>query len=337
MDVSRAGFIVCLFLAGSCGPKQDPHYGTSRFDPQSPPPEQAAPSEAGDETMALHVPREGKRQGEVPEDVVARAALPIHGFRLSDRRALPPDELWSQLARAQAVCIGEEHGNPHHHYGEFAVVSELARRTSMTGREIGIGLEMFERQFQDPIDRHLSGKSNEAELLEESEYAQRWGFAFAFYRPLFDVARERGLPVIALNAESELVDQVAEQGLSVLDEQQRDKLGGIDESDKKHRAQFDRLMKHHPPEAGDADKLYAAQLLWDETMAANAAAWLAARQPARLLVVVAGSAHCHASAIPKRLKRRLKGQVVSIRPVVAHGKTPGEVEGYDYALMMSVD
>ena len=70
--------------------------------------------------------------------------------------------------------------------------------------------------------------------------------------------------------------------------------------DERHRARFDDLMKDHPDTGGSLDNLYAAQVLWDETMANTAANWLRERYPARQLVILAGSAHCDRSAIPSR-------------------------------------
>jgi uncharacterized iron-regulated protein len=68
-----------------------------------------------------------------------------------------------------------------------------------------------------------------------------------------------------------------------------------------------------PPPAGE--RIYAAQVLWDETMADGAARWLAA-DPRRQLVILAGSGHCHESAIVRRLERRGGGPAISIRPVI---------------------
>ena len=66
------------------------------------------------------------------------------------------------------------------------------------------------------------------------------------------------------------------------------------------------------------DRFYTVQVLWDETMADTAARWLAA-DPARSVVVMAGTGHCHDSAIVARLARRGVGVVRSVRPVVDDG------------------
>lgn len=53
--------------------------------------------------------------------------------------------------------------------------------------------------------------------------------------------------------------------------------------------------------------MYMAQVVWDETMARSAARWLASIGPEGRVVVLAGAGHCHRSALPRRMERRLPG------------------------------
>ncbi|MEJ7597485.1 MAG: ChaN family lipoprotein [Kofleriaceae bacterium] len=84
----------------------------------------------------------------------------------------------------------------------------------------------------------------------------------------------------------------------------------------------DKDKPHDKVQMPTADNIYAAQVLWDETMADGGAKWLAAN-PTGHLVVLAGNGHCHDSAIVGRLKRRGIADVVSLRAVVDEGE--GEV------------
>jgi hypothetical protein len=67
-------------------------------------------------------------------------------------------------------------------------------------------------------------------------------------------------------------------------------------------------------EMPSADDIYAVQVIWDETMADTAAKWLAAHPDGHMLIL-AGTGHCHDSAIVGRLKRRGIADVVSVRTV----------------------
>jgi uncharacterized iron-regulated protein len=90
-------------------------------------------------------------------------------------------------------------------------------------------------------------------------------------------------------------------------------------------------MAGHPQGEGmDLDNFYAAQVVWDETMAENAAHWVAERAPSRQLVVLAGSAHCEHEAIPARIERRESLRVTSVR---LSTKTSADSDGFGYTLI----
>lgn len=117
------------------------------------------------------------------------------------------------------------------------------------------------------------------------------------------------------------------------------------DSSAEHRALFDALMQDHPMEDGQTDNYYAAQLIWDEKMAELGAGWLNARSANRKLLIFAGTAHCHRTAIPARLARRTGLTVVSVLPI--DGATPSPISsapsspderilaGYDYQMLFS--
>jgi len=72
-----------------------------------------------------------------------------------------------------------------------------------------------------------------------------------------------------------------------------------------HDPQAPKNPHHDAPHQGmgnAAERYYTAQVIWDETMAESAAAWLS--DETRQIMVIAGNGHCHQSAIPSRVKRR---------------------------------
>jgi uncharacterized iron-regulated protein len=287
-----------------------------------------------DETLVPAAGESQQRRPRVAADVVERAALPYQGIRASDGARLEASELFRELMTADAVCVGEQHGNAHHHYAELEVTRSLLRRAPLAGRELGLGLEMIQQPYQPALDRYVDGTYDEQDLVRQTEYAERWGVPFEYYAPLFQLARSHGMPLIALNAPGELTARVRVDGLDALSETEQRTFGDADPDDDEHRALFERAMRAHPHGAHAPDALYPVQVLWDESMAERAAAWLEERLPLRLLVIVAGAAHCHRSAIPRRIERRLSARVVSLRPLVTPD-LPAELDGYDYAFVMS--
>lgn len=275
----------------------------------------------------------------MPDDVVERAALPFYVVRSDNQASLDQHEFFDELATHDVVCVAEHHDNPHHHWVQLYVIQELARRSKISGREFGVGFEMFEAPYQETLSRYAAGKIDTDQLLEETNYETRWGYPFQYYEPQITHAVDQGSALVALNARREQVRDVAHGGFTALSDRELRVLGGYDLDNAEHRRQFDHLMQGHP-KTGSLDQMYAAQVLWDESMAQNASAWLSERFPARQLVILAGMAHCHQSAIPSRIQRRLAAKAVSVKPLVLDDgadktELPAELAGYDYGFVMT--
>jgi uncharacterized iron-regulated protein len=275
-------------------------------------------------------PRTKPKAEPPPDDIVERSALPLRGVRLADNTSLDQRRLFDELSRYDAVCVGEAHDDPHHHFAELVTLEELERRARHSGEALGVGFEMFQAPYQGYLDAFSRGRLDEAGLLSKSEYEERWGFPFAYYRPLLETARSAGLPLLALNARRELTREVAQRGLALPPELERE-LPALELYDATHRALFDELIAGHPTGQGSPDNLYAAQVVWDETMAARASEFLVGFRPARKLLVIAGVAHCSDPAIPARIERRTGLKVASVRVSVG---APEDTRYYDYAIVL---
>lgn len=291
---------------------------------------ESAPPPPHQEPAAAKAPHETRAP--VPADVVERAAAPFIGVRADGGTLLPPEGLLDELARADLVCLGEDHSDALSHFAQLVVLTALVERSAMSGREVGLGLEMLSRTEQRALDRYSRFELDEAEFLEQSRWRERWGWDFAYYRQQLELARHHGLPLLGLNAPRPLTRAVARHGLAALPREQEKKLPDLDLDDREHRAWFDKTMKGHPH--GNPEHMYAAQVVWDESMAENAARWLGGKLPGRQLVVLAGAGHCQHNAIPKRVERRLPARVVSVRAVQreAADETKQALESFDYVM-----
>lgn len=252
-------------------------------------------------------------------DVVQQSKLPL-SFRLHGANA-SEEAVLAYLGAARAVCIGESHDDPHHHYAQLELTRSLLE--TRAGRSSAVGFEMFQTPFQRALDAYrVSG--NAASLVEQSEFESRWGYGFAYYAPLLEVGRAAGAELLALNAPRELTKAVARGGVDALSSEQRALLPELDLANAEHRAFFESAMgmrfdgetRDSPHGGMSLDDLYAAQVTWDETMAGVGAEWLA-HHPDGLLIVIAGSAHCQKTAIPLRIERRGAGPSVAARAIRA--------------------
>jgi uncharacterized iron-regulated protein len=252
----------------------------------------------------------------LPRDIVAQSALPLHGEAGGKR--LSEDELWQTIASARAICFGEQHTNPSHHYAQLRALTELALRAP-AGRRLAAGYEMFQRPAQPALDRYVAGAIDEDTFLSESEYEKRWGFDFSLYRPLLEKTKDAKLGALALNARKEVTRKIGRTGVRSLDESEKQELPELDLKDPVHRGYFDAAMSAHPMPAGSpkAEDMYTAQVVWDETMADTAATWFKAAGADAQVIVFAGVGHCHKTAIPARFKRRTGISMLGVRPVLA--------------------
>lgn len=252
----------------------------------------------------------------LPADIVAKSALPL--YVLAGDEKLSEPELWDRLALSRVICFGEQHDSPAHHYAEQRALEELAKHEATAHQPLAVGFEMFQLPYQAALTGFVSGALPEAQFLTDSQYKERWGFDFALYRPLLETAREYQLAALALNTPKELTRKIGHSGLDSLEPAERSQLPELDLGNADHKAYFDAAMSEHPMPPGGprlAD-MYAAQVVWDETMANTAATWLQQAGDAARLIVFAGAGHCHKTAIPARITRRLRLPVLSVSPVL---------------------
>ncbi|HEY2735336.1 MAG TPA: ChaN family lipoprotein, partial [Polyangiales bacterium] len=125
----------------------------------------------------------------VPDDVVERAAQDFHARREADGQTLDQRQLFDELARYDVVCLGEAHDSARDHFAELAVVEALARRARVSGRALGVGFEMFQVPFEEALRSYARGRLDDAGLRKKTQYDDRWGFPYAYYRPVLAYAR----------------------------------------------------------------------------------------------------------------------------------------------------
>ncbi|MBS3918710.1 MAG: ChaN family lipoprotein [Deltaproteobacteria bacterium] len=201
------------------------------------------------------------------------------------------------------VFIGESHDQIEHHQIQVRILKDLLAR----GREVAVGMEMFERSQQPVLDRWSRGLLTEEEFLKEVQWEKTWSMDYQLYRPILDEAKSHHLKVVGLNVERDLVRKVAQNGIEKLSPEDNAKLPEIGPVDKEHLAYIKTIYKDH--QGGSAEKFkhfYQAQILWDEGMAETLSQFLNSSEGAgKTVVVIAGSGHIVFDfGIPKRFYRR---------------------------------
>ena len=227
-------------------------------------------------------------------------------FDLGDPRKV--DVLTAKLTEKRALFIGEIHDRPEHHQNQLRLIQNLYERYPY----IAIGVEYFQQPFQTHLNDYIAGYIDEREMLIRTEYFKRWKIDYRMLQPILRFAREKHIPVLALNISDEIHNKVFQGGLNSLTPQERTHIpDDIQPASRDYRDRLKAIFDTHP-EGDNFETFVEGQLLWDEAMADVAANYLEGR-PQTLLVVLAGLGHMmYGDGIPKNLDRRLGGHYSAV-------------------------
>ncbi|MBI5568526.1 MAG: ChaN family lipoprotein [Desulfomonile tiedjei] len=215
---------------------------------------------------------------------------------------VPMEVMLDDLAQVRVIYVGEIHTIARHHQFQEALLQGLTDR----GLKVALGLEMFTDEQQPLLDRWQRG-TQPLESLRDDLGEDYWTNQ-KDYEPLLLMARERGVPILGLNAPSKLVRKVARQGLDGLTPAERNVLpSGLDRVDPLNdRLLRLRLQVHRAFQEKSLDRIVLAQALRDETMARAVARFLESPEGKdRIVLVVAGNGHVnYGFGIPAGVRRR---------------------------------
>jgi uncharacterized iron-regulated protein len=256
------------------------------------------------------------------QPVTANSYTPHRVYDTDRKKFIDFEEFVARLVKADLVFVGEQHDDPGTHRLELAILEGIARRRD----SVVLALEMFERDVQPLLDGYVSRAVTEDSLLSGG---RPWKNYREDYRPLVELARQKGWPVVASNVPRPLASMVARAGLGGLDTLMADRRATAatdlqcpeDEYYKRFVKEMGDLSGHGPnnkPEDVKAavNRMYLAQCVKDETMGESIAR---AFRPGRLVIHYNGSFHSDFGlGTATRAERRLgkvKTLVVTAVPV----------------------
>lgn len=266
---------------------------------------------------------------EAPEEISVDLEVAAARTAVLDLATLSDIEgLVAKLDDRRVVFVGEVHNRYEDHLNQLAIIRGLYDQNP----NLAIGLEFFQQPYQEYLDRYVAGEIDERQLLKETEYFERWRFDYRLYRPILRFAREKGIPLIALNVPGEVSKKVRRLGFEGLSEEERQWIPkSVDRDNPGYEARVRDAYEQHPPmEEGGFPFFLEAQLLWDEGMAERAARYLR-EHPEGRMVILAGAGHLeYGDGIPARLERR----VAAPKAIVINGPRPDMRPGLaDYLLL----
>ena len=223
------------------------------------------------------------------------------------------ETMLADLARADAVFVGEQHDDPNTHRLELAIVEGLTRR----GVPVVVAMEMFERDVQGTLDQYAASTIAEEQFLKDS---RPWPRYATDYRPILEFAKANHLPIVASNVPRRVAAEVGKVGLSAIDGLGADRrLAARDLQCPTSGSYYDRFVAAMGGHSGATPNFYFAQCVKDETMGESVAETFHKTTGRVAIIHFDGAFHSDfGEGTAESARRRMPGRriaVVSILPV----------------------
>lgn len=241
--------------------------------------------------------------------------LPERGeFMDADGARLSFHQTLNMAAGADYVVMGEGHRNGCDHDMQQRVVRGLVR----LGRMPAIGLEMVPVDKQPVLDRFMAGEVTPVDLEKELEWKTIWGYPYALFEPLFEMASQNGLPLAGLNAPKRVTAKASREGLDALSAQDRAFFPSrVIPHLPEQREELLTVFEQHESLLDETrfEQFLLVQSVWDSMMAEQVVAL--SKRSNRPVVVVAGAGHVDMGrGVPRRIAMLDPGaSVVTLVPL----------------------
>ncbi len=220
-------------------------------------------------------------------------------------------DVFTDLATAGAIYIGEAHTIARHH----AIQLEILQQLFLRKLPLVLCFEQLEARDQPAIDRYNRHDIDFETLAHEIDWSKKWA-NYLDYRPLCEFARLQGIPIRALNAPSATIRAVSRGGgLTLLVPELRAQLPAeIFTADPDYERLTNlQLAQHMALDPAKLRPVFEAQAARDETMAVNIVIARRVQAPPdepRTAVVILGAGHMrYGLGTAERVRRRDPGIV----------------------------
>jgi len=219
--------------------------------------------------------------------------------RLADRTQISLPQLAAAADSSDVILVGESHTTKTHHDLQLDLIRLLEARN----RRLAIGLEMMEATYQPQLDEWVKGEMPESVM--KGVFERNWS-DWELYKPIFLLARDHHIPMIALNVPAQIVEKVSRHGFASLSVQEKQGLPEGTSCDFRN-PQIQMLKKAfafhgHKGEGQVFSYFCEAQTVRNSGMALRMAAYLK-KHPGHKVVTLTGIWHAEKHAIPEALER----------------------------------
>ena len=201
--------------------------------------------------------------------------------------AVPFEALSEVIQNSRVIYVGEAHTSPEAHRVQLEVIQALFQKYP----NLAVGMEMFDHSYQGVLDQWSAGELEEKEFLQKVHWYANWRFDFALYRDILNFIKDSRLRLVGLNIPNYIPPRIREGGVENLRETEKQHLPQqMDLSIEAHRDYVHKVFekhRHHFRGEVEFDNFYAAQVVWEEAMAAA----ISENLKDDVMVVLAGNGH----------------------------------------------
>ena len=220
------------------------------------------------------------------------------------------NDIAEAMNKADVVFFGELHDDSLGHVAELDLLKALAAKYP---GKLALSLEMFETDVQPVLNEYLSGFIREKNMITD---ARAWPRYKTDYRPMIELTKSTGIPVIAANAPARYTNMVTTGGFERLKVLNKTALSylpplPIDTATGAYYEKFVAEMGGHS--AMGSMKIYQSQNLWDATMAWSIARFYKKHKDYKIMQVNGGFHSEEKMGIVAQLKNYApKAKVITI-------------------------
>lgn len=207
--------------------------------------------------------------------------------------------LINDLEDVQVVYVGERHNDQSHHDIQLRLIKELFKSHPY----ISVGMEAFDRSYQQILYLWSDGELSEKEFMEKMHWYANWKFDFELYKDILLFLKNNKIRLFGLNIPFHIPSKIAIGGIESLSDDEKKHLPKeIDALNADHKAYLEKIFKQHKVRGREKfDNFYIAQCVWEEIMAES----ISQNLKGNPTIVLVGNGHIiNKFGVPDRAFRR---------------------------------
>jgi uncharacterized iron-regulated protein len=235
------------------------------------------------------------------------------------------DEVLTDLNNCRITYVGEKHTDAAHHKIQLEILQAVFKQNS----NLTVGMEMFDHSYQEVLDQWSAGLLDQKEFIQKVHWYANWRYDFALYKDILEFIKENRLRLVGLNIPNHIPPKIREGGIqSLRDDEKKHLPAQLELSNTSHRDYVQKVFEahgHHFKGEVEFDNFYAAQVVWEDGMAAA----IAENLNNDVMVVLAGNGHIQFKyGIPDRAYKLTGTAFTTIYPASIGAEVEPDIADY---------